>query len=315
MPRRLRFRANMHRSAITRVEIAIIIGLGLLVAGLLAVLLSRQRENGMRLQCMNNLRRIGDAVHGFHEGQPGADDLQNPGHGYLPPARIADGYATWAVLLAPYLTDKNPLHDWDVSKSYLAQPPSVREALVTGYFCPARARPAWLSTTGEKDLETNKHVPGALGDYAGVAGSGDPARPWDGPNADGLIIIGEVLDWADDQIVRWRGRTRLPDVRRDATARGLSTTLLFGEKHVPPDTFGNANKGDGSLYDGHFPASVTRVAGPGYGLAASPTDPFNHNFGSAHPRISHFLFADGSVRPFTADVNEDVLGNLARREK
>src|SRR5215470_8519146 len=104
----------MHRSAITRVEIAIVIGLGLLVAGLLAVLLSRQRENGMRLQCMNNLRRIGEAVHAFHEGKLGVeDDAKKPGHGYLPPARIADGYATWAVLLVPYLTDKNPLHDWD----------------------------------------------------------------------------------------------------------------------------------------------------------------------------------------------------------
>ena len=98
----------MHRAALTRVEIAVVVVVGLLAVGVLAVVLSRQRENGMRLQCMNNLRRIGEAVHIFHDGRPGDGDAKKAGNGYLPPARIADGYATWAVLLAPYLTDKTP---------------------------------------------------------------------------------------------------------------------------------------------------------------------------------------------------------------
>ena len=302
----------MHRNAITRIEVAVLVGLGALVAGLLVVLLARQRENGRRVKCMNNLRRIGEAAQSFHMNSVPAVDGK-PGLGaFLPPARIAEAYGTWAVLLVPHLAQKHPLSEWDQSQTYLAQKAAVREALLTEYFCPARSRPGWLSTHGEIDPATGEHVAGGLGDYAGVAGSGDPARPWDGPNADGAIIVGEVLDRHGDRIVRWRGRIGLAAIE---AGRGQSETLLFGEKHVPPDCLGDARKGDGSLYDGDFPAGSTRVAGPGFGLAADVTDPFNHNFGSGHPGLSQFLFADGSVRPFTFEVDEKVLGELARREK
>src|ERR1043166_5610251 len=226
----------MQRPGLTRVDFAVIFAVGVVLVGLLGVILARQRENGMRLQCMNNLRRIGEASIAFQEGKQGSEGAMKAGHGFLPPARLAEGYATWAVLLAPYLAGDSPLHHWELSKPYLAQDPAVREALITTYFCPARSRPAWLSTQGELDAD-GRHVPGALGDYAGVAGSGDPARSWDGPNADGLIILGEVLEWQGDEVLRWRGRTRLPDTEKDAKARGLSTTFLFGEKHVPPEAF------------------------------------------------------------------------------
>jgi prepilin-type processing-associated H-X9-DG protein len=90
---------------------------------------------------------------------------------------------------------------------------------------------------------------------------------------------------------------------------------LIGEKHVPPDGLGRADAGDGSLYDGQNPASCARVAGPGHGLAASVTEPFNNNFGSPHRGFCQFLYADGSVRPITVGINEAVLGQLARRGK
>jgi prepilin-type processing-associated H-X9-DG protein len=143
-----------------------------------------------------------------------------------------------------------------------------------------------------------------------VAGTGDPAHPWDGSDADGAIVLGEVLQKEGDQIVRWRGRTSLPAIR---AARGLSVTLLIGEKHVPAGGLGRAEAGDASVYDGQNPASCSRVAGPGHGLAASAADPFNNNFGSAHSGVCQFLYADGSVRPIAVGIDETVLGELARR--
>jgi hypothetical protein len=288
----------MRRTAITRVEVAVLAVLAVFAVGVVALLLMRQRENGLRLQCMDNLRRIGMAVH-----------AQGP---RLPPARIAPDYATWAVLLAPNLADKHPLTKWDVSRTYFAQDAAVREALMPVYFCPARQRPAWLSVAGDIDPATKTHLPGALGDYAGVAGTGDPARPWDTADADGAIILGEVLERQGDRIVRWQSRTSLTAIQ---AVRGLSVTLLIGETHVPAGGLGRADDGDGSLYNGANPASCSRVAGPGHGLAASPDDPFNLNFGSAHPGLCQFLLADGSGHVLAVGVSETVLGQMARREK
>lgn len=293
----------MHRSAIARVELVVILGVGALLACVLAVVLVGQREKPLRLQCMENLRRIGNGIQSYH-----ADKAPDP---FLPPARIAPDYATWAVLIVPHLEKDHPLHHWDVSQTYFAQDKSIREAVVAPYFCPARTRPGWLSVDGDIDPATAMHVPGGLGDYAGVAGTGDPPHPWDGPTADGSIILGEVLERDGDRLVRWRGRVSLASIE----ARGLSVTLLIGEKQVPPDGLGRADAGDSSLYDGQNPSSCSRVAGPGRGLAASVTAPFNNNFGSPHRGICQFLYADGSVRAIAIDVNEAVLGQLARRGK
>jgi hypothetical protein len=294
----------MNRPAVSRIEIAVIAAVGVLAAGLIVMLIARQRENGLRLQCANNLRRQGEAMHSFfaNSGAPP----------FLPAARIADGYATWAVLIAPHLAADNALTRWDVSQPYGAQDAAVREALVPFYFCPARERSSALSVAGDVDPATGQLLPGAVGDYAGVAGTGNPAHPWDGPDADGPIILGNVVERLGDRILGWRGRTSLTAIR---DARGLSVTLLVGEKHVPLGREGHADAGDGSLYNGHFAASCSRIAGPGHGLAAAVTDPFNTNFGSAHVGLCQFLLADASVRTFAVNVNESVLGQMARRDK
>src|SRR5262249_39099018 len=109
----------------------------------------------------------------------------------------------------------------------------------------------------------------------------------------GPIILGEVLQQEGDRILRWRSRTTLDDLKR-----GKSHTILAGEKQVPlPDGRGLTDQGDGSVYNGDYPASSSRVAGPGFGLARSTSEPARRNFGSAHPGVCLFLFADVSARP------------------
>src|SRR5260370_41943758 len=46
-------------------------------------------------------------------------------NGFLPPARVArDAYATWPVLIAPYIEQENWYKTWDVLAGYAYQPPN-----------------------------------------------------------------------------------------------------------------------------------------------------------------------------------------------
>jgi hypothetical protein len=296
---------RQQRLAITRLEVIIALVLCSFAAGLGIVRLARHRDSEARAHCTNNLRRIGEAIRAYH-----TNSSPDEGGQTFPPSYLADGYATWAVLLAPHLADKHPLQQWDKERSYFVQPQEVREARLALYFCPARRRTDTLSQSGDVDA-ANTHFPGGLGDYASVAG--DSAFDWTGPKATGTLLVADVVERKDDRILKWQSRTSLSSLKR-----GKAYTILIGEKHVPIGQLGEAEFGDGSPYNGKNPASFSRIVGPGFPLATAADAPFKKNFGSYHGVVlddkgriivPHFLMADTSVRPLL----ESTIGDLARR--
>jgi Protein of unknown function (DUF1559) len=301
------------RRGLTLVEVLILILLAILGLAVLFVYLQSSRDHSKRIQCANHLKSMGEAIYYF-EGS--AENLKQaklspqgrgPAHHFLPAARIADGYGTWVVQIAPYLNSQ-PLPIWDLQKSYFAQSDEARQASIPEFLCPARERESKISTAGDVDAQ-GRFMAGAVGDYACAAGDGDLQYPWTGAAANGSIILGEVLEQKGDLITKWRSRTEFSSLKR-----GVSYTVLVGEKHVPVRKLGQADAGDGSIYDGSIPANFSRIGGPRYGIAVSPTAPFNNNFGSYHPGICQFLNADTSIRVLTTKVDEAVLGKLVVRE-
>jgi uncharacterized protein DUF1559 len=304
---------RLRRRGLTLTEVLVIIVLAVVGIAIFLVYLQGSRDHSRRTRCANNLKLLGEAIYYFEGSAKSlkAAKLNPAGRGeanhFLPAARIADGYATWAVQIAPYLNN-NPLPNWNLEKTYFAQSDDVRQGSVPEMFCPARDRDRKLSDSGDVDAQGVFHA-GAVGDYACVAGDGDPQFPWTGATANGPIILGEVLQKKDDLIVSWRSRTDFASLKR-----GVSYTVLVGEKHVPIDKLGQADAGDGSIYNGSQPASFSRVGGPGYGIALTPSAPFKTNFGSYHAGICQFLNADTSIRVLTTKVDENVLGKLTVRE-
>jgi hypothetical protein len=293
----------MTRRGITVLEVIVIVAVLVIAVGLMALFLVRLRETGQRVQCENHLKSIGEAIRRYHDGSAGDDKLKR-----LPPSRIDDGNATWAVLIAPHLAAENPLKNWDVERTYFAQPHEVRQATLLPYFCPARPRTGALSMVGD-DLPAKGHHAGALGDYAAVAGNGSLKHPWTTDEANGALIRAVVLKQKEDRIVQWESLTSLASI-----TRGESVTLVIGEKHIPVGQFGDAAVGDGSLYNGANPASFSRVAGPGFPIAESVEAPFNKNFGSFHRNgACPFVRADTSVLWMMPDVSEEVLGKISTR--
>jgi hypothetical protein len=299
----MRVQGCQRRRGLSRIDVLVIVVIGVILLGILLTLLPRLREGSYEVQCKFNLQQIGGAIARFHDRQR-----------FLPASRIDDGYATWAVQIGADLSVKgdNLLRAWDEQKPYAAQADAARQVQVPQYYCPARRRPDQLSTAGD-DGPDGKLLPGALGDYACAAGNSLKPHPWDGPEANGTILLGQVLKRKENLVLEWRGRTRLEDLGDNKAYK-----ILLGDKHVPLGKFGQAAAGDGSLYNGASIANVisaARVAGPGYGLAASPEAPFNSNFGSYHQGgVCQFLMADGAIKTFTPSVDETVLGRFTDRQ-
>ena len=156
--RQAHFPRKADRWGFTLIELLVVIAIIAVLIGLLLPAVQKVREAASRISCTNNLKQLGLAVHSYH----GAFDQ-------LPPARVGrDTYATWPILVAPYLEAQNLANVWDTSKIYQLQPNALaRTTTLKVFFCPSR-RSAMTSPAQENGVsgqDGNGHLESACGDY------------------------------------------------------------------------------------------------------------------------------------------------------
>ena len=317
--------------AFTLIELLVVIAIIAILIGLLLPAVQKVREAAARMQCSNNLKQLSLACHNYHDA-----------NGTLPPSRIArDAYATWAVVIMPFIEGDNTYKLWDVSRGYADQTPQARQATIKIFYCPSRSRPSLLSPSNQNRPGTGLpygttvggavvDLSGATGDYACSAGDGT-ARNQRG--ATGAMISGNVfnppppgpqsgengIDQPNNNppvlplipIRGFRGYTTLQTI-----TDGTSNTLLLGEKHVVRGREGTEGAGDHSFYNGIGYNSAQRVAGPSFPLARDPLDTssgFQDKFGGPHTGLVLFALCDGSIRPIRTSIDTANLRRLAMR--
>ncbi len=292
--------------AFTLVELLVVIAvIGVLVALLLPAV-QAAREAARRGQCGSHLRQIGVALHNYHD----ANSTLPPGSIFLGACCSDESYTSWPISILPYL-EQGPLHDQynhnETNESVFNQ--FVRERHVPVYVCPSEPDTRELLEP-ESGPANDLNILYRPGSYRGVGGRSDGSGWWDNyPQYQSLPTA-------------WKGPLHVADGRLSpepfARVRdGLSNTLLVGEYGTKSRlrrrtfwaySYASYNKSD------VVPESrtllndfdrCTAIGGQG-GLHAC-----SRGWGSFHPGVVQFLLCDGSVRPFSRQVDMLLLADAA----
>jgi prepilin-type N-terminal cleavage/methylation domain-containing protein/prepilin-type processing-associated H-X9-DG protein len=301
------------RAGFTLIELLVVIAIIAILIALLVPAVQKVREAAARTQCINNLKQIGLAFHSYHDARK-----------QFPPARVGrDAYATWPILIAPYLEQGSLASLWDITKPYDQQVnPLARTTLVPVFFCPSRRSPMLspASENGVPGQDGNGGLEGACGDYAVCDGDGSNRNT---TTANGAIIAPYLTNPAigdnnpyPKPILSFRSMTSMASI-----TDGTSNTLLAGEKHISAHGLGKSAEGDDAYYSGFSYVAAQRSAGFYVAGTTKHSHPLNKitdgtsasRFGSWHTGVCNFVFCDGSVHTLPVTIDAETLRRLSVR--
>ncbi|HTN74593.1 MAG TPA: DUF1559 domain-containing protein [Pirellulaceae bacterium] len=297
--------------AFTLVELLVVIAIiGVLVALLLPAVQSA-REAARRIQCANNLKQVGLALHNY-EGS----------HKVLPfGSAWNSNTGTWAAFVLPFMERQTHFDLFDFKQSMEhANNKAAVETVVPSYICPSDGKASeaimghrctccgsspgvshvlwYTASLGPTSLDGCPFCPGGAGSYC-CQGSNYGTTP-----------VGAFVGLF--------GRVEV-SVAFAEVRDGLSNTIMVGET-LPKHCFHN------SAFGRNFPLSGTNIplntfeGKEGQPASWSQTDLHAKNvhnrvcgFKSKHPGGAMFTLGDGSVRFLQETIDYQLFNGLGTR--
>jgi prepilin-type N-terminal cleavage/methylation domain-containing protein/prepilin-type processing-associated H-X9-DG protein len=308
----------------TLIELLVVIAIIAVLIALLLPAVQAAREAARRIQCTNNLKQLGLALHNY-ESTSGA----------LPPSIVAAKYGAtfwtngWSIngRILPYLEQSSAFNSINFTGSYgLPDNSTVCQLSIAGFVCPSEVRPTPkpTSTGGQYGVSNYNWNMGDWFIWGGIGGSGN--RGAFGANRSRRLA--EFTDGLSNSILGSEVKTYQavlsncdlstvsePNSIPAATADPYSAAPEYRSGSCTLKTSAHAEWVDGQALETGFttawppnkvilggPTSVDvdlvgrgeKTGGPTYGAITSR---------SYHPGGVNSLFGDGSVRFIKSSIN------------
>ncbi len=300
----------MRKHGFTLVELLVVITIiGILIALLLPAV-QAAREAARRMQCSNNLKQIGLALHNYHTAL-----------GCLP---YGAGYphshgGTWAAMVLPYLEQQAVFDKFDFNLPVwnAVNEPAV-QAVISVYICPSDASGGNALQGGR--IQTGSRNPGkSMGLWYPT--SMGPTRDG-GSSATACVYCSEPVggyccaDTADYGCCGNNGKPGVGIMDRAANIvafsdvrDGLSNTLMVGETIPSQCTFNGA-------YNHNFPIAGTTIPLNTFEESIEGVNNLWYRacgFKSRHSGGANFAMADGSVHFISESADYRLYNELGSR--
>ncbi len=297
------------RRGFTLIELLVVIAIiGILIALLLPAV-QAAREAARRMQCSNNLKQIGLALHNYHSAVkklPYGSNFRDRRGG------------TWAAFILPYL-EQQPLYDQFNFKVYIwdtVNEPAV-QAVVAAYICPSD--PASGDPLRGGRIQTGVCNPGkSMG--AWYCPSMGPTRDGTSPSVSCTFCGAGFPSYCCANTSDYgcgspdcNGGVGIMDrspnsVRFEDITDGLSNTLMVGETLPKHCVFNGA-------YNHNFPGLATQIP-INTMLETGDTNTnwwLGCGFKSKHPGGVNFCMADGSGQFLSETIDYKLYNQLGTR--
>ncbi len=290
----------MGRRGFTLIELLVVIAIIAVLVALLLPAVQQAREAARRTQCKNQLKQLGLALQNYHDRS-----LVFPPGYVIPPAYVGTANDTafgWGTMILPFM-DQGSLYE---TLNFNVAVPTLPQSILTIWNCPSDPGVVGLANYQSSNTVQGSSLPGGgTGpDQTTITGVGFAARASYIANggAGGLGSYTGVFDQ--------NSRISFRDI-----TDGSSNTFLAGERA--------ARQGD-SAWAGYsrsqtssYKSPTTYASNPAFVLGNCVWQPNVLNgaaFGSRHVGMVQMLFADGSVKAVSENINNltwQSLGNKA----
>lgn len=280
-------RAPRRRPGFTLVELLVVMAIIGTLIGILIPAVQSARETARRMQCLNNLRQFGIALHCFHNDF-GTFPIGNV-EPFNYPYSWAGGWWGFQARLLPYLESNDIYKLCNFSYSgtcfqWVAIQPNGKNPavmIINTDKCPDDPLVAVLVP-----------IPGygtyACGSYLGVNGTGPST-------GDGILLHS----------------TYNTPISLAMVTDGASHTIIMGERGVSELMYGWPYCGAG---DTNNTGDGDNLMSTQYGLSAGlPDGNDDYHFWSYHPHLAQFIWADGSGAPLSYDIDFKTFQALSTR--